>query len=144
MGDTVPFGTDAWIKRVGDECNKSEAYREAAKNWEGDIFFIVEADDHQLEPIYMYMDLYHGRCRQAFLAEDCTVVDPEFRISGPFKVWQAIAQKKIDPVKALLTRRLSLKGNMAKVMKNARAANELVNCTTRVATEFPPESSAVT
>jgi putative sterol carrier protein len=87
----------------------------------------------------MYMDLYHGQCRQAFLAEDGTVVDPEFRISGSFKVWQAIAQKKMDPVKALLTRQLSLKGNMAKVMKNARAANELVNCTTRVATEFPTD-----
>ncbi len=139
MANTVPFATDAWIKRLGDECNRSEAYREAAKNWEGDVYFIVEPEDHEQEPIYMYMDLYHGECRRAFLAEDSNVVNPEFRISGSMKVWQAIAQKKMDPVKALLTRQLSLKGNMAKIMKNARAANELVNCTTKVGTKFLDE-----
>jgi putative sterol carrier protein len=137
MANPVLFATDAWIKRLGDECNKSEAYREAAKNWEGDIYFIVEPEGYGQDPIYMYMDLYHGRCRQAFVPEDCSTVNPEFHISGSMKVWRAIAQKEMDPVKALLTRQLSLKGNMAKVMKNARAANELVNCTTRVETEFP-------
>lgn len=139
MAEAIPFATDAWIKQLRAECNKSEAYREAAKNWEGDIYFIVEPDGHRQEPIYMYMDLYHGQCRRAFLAEDCTAMDPEFRISGPMKVWQAIAQRKMDPIKALLTRQLSVKGNMSKIMRNVRAANELVNCTTRFETEFPPE-----
>ncbi len=139
MVNSVPFATDAWIKRLGDECNKSKAYREAAKNWEGDIYFIVELEGLEQEPIYMYMDLYHGQCREAFIPEDYNAMDPEFRISGSLKVWRAIAQKKMDPVKALLTRQLSLKGNMAKVMKNARAANELVNCTTMFETEFPNE-----
>ena len=137
MANAIPFATDAWIKQLGAECNKSEAYREAAKNWEGDFYFIVEPDDQVQEPIYMYMDLYHGQCRQAFLVEDATARDPEFRIRGPLHVWQAIAQRKIDPVKALLTRQLSVQGNMAKIMRNVRAANELVNCTTRVETKFP-------
>lgn len=65
------------------------------------------------------------------------MVNPEFQVSGSMKVWRAIARKEMDPIKALLTRQLSVKGNMAKVMRNARAANELVNCTTRVETEFP-------
>ena len=137
MSNSVRFATDAWIKRLGDECNKSETYREAAKNWEGDIYFIVEPDEPQQEPIYMYMDLYHGQCRDAFVPKDRNALNPEFRISGPLKVWRAIAEKKMDPVKALLTRQLSLKGNMTKIMKNARAANELVNCTTKVDTEYP-------
>lgn len=137
MANPVPFATDAWIKRLGDECNKSAAYREAAKNWEGDIYFIVEPEGCGQEPIYLYMDLYHGRCRQAFVPEDCSMVNPEFQVSGSMKVWRAIARKEMDPIKALLTRQLSVKGNMAKVMRNARAANELVNCTTRVETEFP-------
>ncbi len=137
MSNSVHFATDAWIKRLGDECNKSEAYREAAKNWEGDIYFIVEPDEPQQEPIYMYMDLYHGQCRQAFVPKDRAALTPEFTISGSMKVWRAIAEKKMDPVKALLTRQLSLKGNMTKIMKNARAANELVNCTTKVDTEYP-------
>ena len=137
MTDSIAFATDQWIKRLADECNNNKAYQEAARNWEGDIYFIVEPDDPQQEPIYMYMDLYHGRCRQAFVPEDYNTLDPEFRISGSLKVWRAIAKKQMDPMKALITRQLSVKGNMTKIMRNAKAANALVNCTTKFETEFP-------
>jgi putative sterol carrier protein len=137
MSGPIPFATDVWIKRLGDECNKSETYREAAKNWEGDVYFIVEPGGRLQKTIYMYMDLYHGECRQAFIPKDHTTLNPEFRISGPVSAWKEIAEKKIDPVKALLTRKLSLKGNMAKIMRNARAAEALVSCSTNIETEFP-------
>jgi putative sterol carrier protein len=137
MTDGIPFATDAWIKRLGEECNNSPAYYDAAKNWEGDLYLIVEPEGSLEEYVYMYIDLYHGRCRQAFVPEDYSALNPEFRISGRVSVWKELAEKKVDPMKALLTRKLSLKGNMAKAMKNIRAANELVNCTTRFKTEFP-------
>jgi len=140
MGDAIPFATDAWIKRLGDECNSSETYRQAAKNWEGDLYFIVEPEGNMKEPVYMYMDLYHGQCRNAFVAEDPTSLKPEFYISGPLSAWKQLANKKADPIKMLLTRKLSLKGNMAKVMRNARAAQALVNCSTKFKTVFPSDS----
>jgi putative sterol carrier protein len=137
MSGSIPFATDAWIRRLGEECNKSEAYREAAKNWEGDLYFIVEPEGRLQQAVYMYIDLYHGQCRQAFIPDDPANITPEFYISGPVSVWKAIAEKKLDPMKALFTRKISLKGNMTKVMKNVKAANELVNCTTKFETEFP-------
>ena len=36
------FPSDAWIKALMDDLNKSAAYAEAAKTWEGDFYFIVE------------------------------------------------------------------------------------------------------
>lgn len=132
----VPFATDAWIKQLGEECGNSQSYRHAAKNWEGDFYFIIEPDTSDQEPIYMYMDLYHGQCRAAFVDEQRNSKDPEFRISGPMRVWQAIAQKQMDPIKALLTRQLMVKGNVTKIMRNVRAAYELVNCITRFETDF--------
>ena len=139
MANGIIFATDAWIKRLGAECNSSRAYQEAAKNWEGDFLFIIEPDELQQDPSYMYMDLYHGQCRQAFLARNPAELDPEFRISGPLRIWRAIAQKEMDPIKALLTRQLKVNGNISKIMRNVRAANELVNCTTRFKTIFPSD-----
>jgi putative sterol carrier protein len=40
-------------------------------------------------------------------------------------------------MKGLMTKKLKLNGNMAKIMRAVKAANELVRCTTRVPTEFP-------
>lgn len=137
MNDAIPFATDAWIKRLGDECNKSRAYREAAKHWEGDLFFIVEPEGNLHEPVYMYIDLYHGHCRRAFVPKDYTTLNPEFTIRGPVSAWKEIADRKLDPVKALLTRKLAVKGNMAKIMRNVRAANALIDCSTQFETRFP-------
>jgi putative sterol carrier protein len=137
MTGAIPFATDAWIKRLGDECNKSKAYREAAKNWEGDLYIVVEAEGQLRETVYMYLDLYHGQCRQAFVPEDHTTLSPEFWIIGPVSVWKEVTQKHTDPIKALLTRKLCLKGNMAKIMRSARAAQALINCSARFETEFP-------
>ena len=45
--------------------------------------------------------------------------------------------KELDPIQALMTRRLKLRGNMMKIMRAPKAAAELVNCSTQVPTEFP-------
>lgn len=137
MSVAIPFATDAWIKCLGEECNRSESYREAAKNWEGDLYIIVEPEGRLVEPVYMYLDLYHGQCRQAFVPTDRAALTPEFHLIGSVSVWKAIAERRLDPMKALFTRQINLKGNMAKALKNVKAAQELVNCTTRFETEFP-------
>ena len=139
MKDAIPFATDAWIKRLGEECNRSQTYYEAARNWEGDLYFVVEPEGELTEPVYMYIDLYHGRCRQAFVPKDHTSLKPEFTISGPLSAWKQLADKKTDPIKMLLTRKLALKGNMAKVMRNVRAAHALVNCSVQFETDFPTD-----
>jgi putative sterol carrier protein len=133
----IPFATDAWVKRLGEACNQSEAYRQAAKNWEGDLYLLVEPDEALAEPVFMYLDLYHGHCRQAFVPVDPAALSPEFTISGPLRAWKQLAEDNADPIKMLITRRLKLTGNMAKVMKNVRAAHQLVQCARTVETTFP-------
>lgn len=133
----IKFATDEWIKALMEVINKSEAYAQAARNWEGDFYFIVDAGDGIEEPHYLYMDLWHGKCREAFATADPSVKDPVFRMSGPLSNWRKVIEKKLDPLQGLLTRQFKLKGDMVMIMKNVKAAQELVNCTTLVPTQFP-------
>jgi len=133
----VPFATEAWIKALQEELNKSEGYREAAKTWEGDFYFVVTAGDGIPQDVYMYMDLWHGECREAIEVGDPSAKDPAFVMSAPVDVWRKVVEKKIDPIKGLMTRQLKLKGNMMKIMKAPKAAIELVECTTRIDTDWP-------
>jgi putative sterol carrier protein len=137
MPEPVFFATDAWVERLRNEINGSESYRSAARNWEGDFFFIVQPDNNEADPVYMYLDLYHGQCRQAFVPDNPADLQPEYQVRGTLRVWRAITRQELDPIKALVTRQLTLKGNMAKVLRNVKAANELVNCATKFETEFP-------
>lgn len=136
--DKIRFATEAWLKRFHKEVNKSEAYRQAAKTWEGDFYFVIEPEGSLTEPVYLYVDLWHGESRDAFVAEDPGVKTPEFVITAPVSTWKDVIELRLDPMKGLLTKKLRLHGNMAKIMRAVKAANELVRCATRVPTEFLP------
>ncbi len=133
----IEFATDEWAKAFMEHINQSEAYAEAAKTWEGDFFFIVEADEFYPEPVQIYVDLWHGKCREAFATTDPSVKEPVFRMSGPLENWRRVIEKKLDPLQGLLTRQFKLEGDMVKIMRAVKAAQELVNCTALVPTEFP-------
>jgi putative sterol carrier protein len=135
--ENLLFASQAWIQQFHQEVNKSEAYRQAARNWEGDFYFVVEAEGTLTEPVYMYMDLWHGESRAAFIVGDPRDQVPEFVIRAPVSTWKEVIELRLDPMKGLMTKKLKLQGNMAKIMRAVKAANELVRCTTRVPTQFP-------
>jgi putative sterol carrier protein len=58
-------------------------------------------------------------------------------MSGPLENWRRVIEKKLDPLQGLLTRQFKLQGDMVKIMRAVKAAQELVNCTTLVPAEFP-------
>jgi len=133
----IKFPSDAWVKALMDDLNQSEAYAEAAKDWEGDFYFVVEPGGTLKEPVILYMDLWHGKCREAYLVTDEAAKTPAFRMTAPAATWKKVLIKQLDPIMGLMTGQLKLKGNMAMVMKNVKAAKELVESCTRVPTEFP-------
>lgn len=134
------FPSSEWVEALKEAINNSEDYRSAAKTWEGDFFFVIEPDATTTltEPVTLYMDLWHGECRDAYVVENpAEHKQPEFVISAPFAVWKQVVTAELDPIQALMTRKLKLKGNLMKIMRSVKAANELVRCCTMVPTEFP-------
>jgi len=140
MSELYEFGSEAWLNQLKDQLNQSETYAEAAKNWEGDLYFIIETRGSRLsEEIYLYMDLWHGQCRQVAIATSSDQFSPEFTFTGNVKTFKQIIDDGLDPMKAIMTRKLKLQGNMAKIMRNVKAANQLVHCCTMIPTSFPLE-----
>ena len=132
----IPFPSDAWVKAIMANLNASAAYQQAAEKWEGDFCFVIEPGGSLEKTVILYMDLWHGNCRDAYEVNG-TVPTPAFRLSGPAVIWKKVMTKKLDPIQAMMTGQLKLSGNMVMVMKNVRAAKELVEACTRIPTEFP-------
>lgn len=133
----IKFPSDAWIKALMEKLNESETYQDAARNWEGDFYFVVQKSPGVPQDAYLYMDLWHGKCRDAYEVSDPGQKKPEFTINAPLPTWKKVLNKKLDPIQGLVTRQLKLQGNLMKVMKAPKAAVELVNCATQVDTEWP-------
>jgi len=131
------FPSDEWIKALMEVLNDNEAYHKSAAKWEGDFYFIVEPGPGVVEPVALYIDLWHGQARSAGKVDSADEKNPEFIIRAPVNTWRRVIEKKLDPIQGMITGQLKLKGTMSKIMRFPRAASELVNCATKVPTEFP-------
>jgi putative sterol carrier protein len=133
----ILFGSQEWVDALKKTLETSQAYKEAAKNWEGDLYIIVEPDASYKNRHILYLDLWHGECRETGVIADENEKSPKYRIFGPFTNMKQILDKKVDPVQSMMTGKIKVKGDMAQIMKMPRAAVELVNCMTAFETVFP-------
>lgn len=117
--------------------DQGKAYHKAAKKWEGDFIFVVESDETYDDTTYFYVDLWHGKCREARLITDTdNLPNAEFQYKGTFSNWIKLIDGKIDPIKGIMMRKFKLIGNKAKVMRATKAAKELVAIAQKIETDF--------
>ena len=132
---------EAYIKSINDNPN----YRASASWWEGDFLFIVEPSGNLDKEVKMFVGLYKGDCTGGKIlspGEEHVVLKPgsdpvplkegeppavEFVFSGTYDNWLKVLKKELDPIQGLMAGKFKLVGNMAKVMRATKAAQELVN-----------------
>jgi putative sterol carrier protein len=134
------FPSAEWVAAFKDAINANESYRKSAAKWEGDFYFIISPKGPIKEPFVMYLDLWHGECREAHRVTDMDALKPEFVIEGTLAVYKQIFDKKLDPIRALVSRKLKLRGNLSKIMRAVKATLDLVNSAASVDTVYPDES----
>ncbi len=132
------FGSEAFIQEFKNVVNENKAYEDAARDWEGDFLFVIGPDGPLTTEIVYYVDLYHGKCRDARLLP-ARERKTSFIYEGPLRSWVKLLGKQLDPIGSIMLGRFRLHGNLAKILRYTRAAKELVNSVSAVPTEFPPE-----
>jgi len=138
------FATDEWAQAFRAEIEGSAAYRKAGAGWKhGPIAFVVRAAPQVGVPdsIALWLDLEAGRCRSARLVPMSEAARAPFCVEGAYADWKAVVRRQLDPVKAIVTRRLALRGSMFTLLRYVPAAMELVGCALRVPAEFADEIS---
>lgn len=131
------FPSDEWVIEYSEKLNSNQNYADAGKTWEGDILFVVKPESEQGGENYIYLDLYHGKCRAArYIHPGEEVPNAQFRYIGSYGNWQRLIKKEIDPIQGILTGKFKLEGSMMKIMRYTKAAKEMVNTASDVKTEF--------
>ncbi len=138
----VLFPSEAWLKEYVEKINSSKEYEEAAGTWEGDLAYVFEAEPDKGVPedVWSWMDLWHGKCRDARFG--VTVDEGEkskFIIRAPYSRWKEVINKELDPVKGMMQGKLKLKGDLPTIVRYVKASNELVTLAGQVPTEFVDE-----
>ncbi len=130
------FLSDKWLKECVKTLRDSEDFKNDAGTFKGDFVFIFEADDGLDVTKRLYLSINRGDCREAFFLNGGPAPDADYRISAPYSLWTKIITGEQDPLNALRSRHVKVKGNMLRIMMNLGAATALVRTLSEVPIEF--------
>lgn len=130
----VKFPSNEWIKKFKDELNKNHSYMDAAKKWEGDFLFIISPDDELKNEVIFYIDLWHGKCRDACMVNNKKKA--AFIFKGPYSNWKKVIKKELDPLRGLIRGMFTLDGDSKLILDQVKAAQELVNTANKISVDF--------
>jgi putative sterol carrier protein len=131
------FPSEEWLKGLEAKLNTDERYGEIARNWEGDLFFFIEPEGNLKEQLTFYLDLWHGKCRKVeFKPSPEAYPQPGFIFTSSYKNITAILTGRLNPMTAMMTSKLKVKGSMGYMMRNVPTVLDFVRCAQEVTTEI--------
>jgi putative sterol carrier protein len=131
------FPSEEWLQGLQAKLNSDTRYHEIAKNWEGDLFFFIEPEGNLKERLTFYLDLWHGACRKVeYMPAADSHPSPTFTLSASYKDITSILTGKLNPMTAMMTSRLKVKGSMGYMMRNVPTVLDFVRVAQEVTTEI--------
>jgi putative sterol carrier protein len=101
------FPSAGWVADLERQINSDEEYANVASTWEGDLNFVIENIPGLDTPMVIYVDLWHGKCRDARFADLASAPDARFKINAPLANWKRVIQQN-GPIPAMVSGQLKV------------------------------------
>lgn len=129
------FPSEEWLESLREHLNTDEEYARIARKWEGDLVFDITPSGALKERNLIYLDLWHGQCRNAYFLNREDQEKPAFILQATFDTFVRVLTGKLDPMQAMMTRKLRVKGSMGYIMRNVPTVLKFVSCAQDVTDE---------
>lgn len=134
---TVTFPSYEWLEILQAKLNEDARYNQIARNWEGDLFFDIQPAGTLTQPVGMYLDLWHGKCRTVeYQADPGKHAGVKFILRSPYNNFTSILLGKLDPMTAMMTNKLKVDGSLGYMMRNVPTVLDFVRCCREITTEI--------
>lgn len=131
------FPSQEWIEGLAKKLNEDAKYGNIAQNWEGDLAIIIEPRPMN-EPLIAYFDLWHGKCRDARFLQNLEGLSPAFVLTASYENIAKILMGEMNPMQAMMIRKLHVQGSMAYMMRNVPTVLDFVRCAREATSELLP------
>jgi len=130
---TAIFPSEEWLKGLETKLNSDQRYGEIARRWEGDLFFFIEPEGSLKEQLTLYLDLWHGKCRNVeYQPPPQSYPNPTFTLTATYANITAILAGNLNAVTAMMTSKLKIKGSLSYMMRNVPTVLDFVRCAQEV------------
>ena len=114
----------------------------AGEGWHGDFGAVTEPEGALKKPFTVYVVPRGGRIeRFSVLADpdDLDEIEPVYVARAPYSVWKGLLKGTLDPVEAVLKRRIALKGDVQPLIERMKYKGIADRVLAAVKTEFIDE-----
>lgn len=138
----VLYPSDGWIKELDRICNDDPEFKVAAGAFAGKFVFQIEEEPDKLdETVFLSIQVKDGvssGARALSSLDECP--DADYIVAGKYTAWKNIVQAKLEPLRAIMTRKLKLvKGSQLKILKEVKLTLKIMNNCAKVDAEYPDE-----
>ncbi|HMK72153.1 MAG TPA: SCP2 sterol-binding domain-containing protein [Myxococcaceae bacterium] len=110
------FPSRAWCEEALRLLETDPETRRAGEGWTADFGVVVDAEPGKLErPFVVYVRPVNGRVERWSVhpdPDDLDELDPVYRIRAPYSVWKGVLLGTVDPIEAVLRRRVEVQGDI--------------------------------
>jgi putative sterol carrier protein len=126
--------SEEWTKTLGEKLNSGKDFLSAAQDLSWSVVLSVTEDSPEKS---IFINFENGKCKSAGDASPADLESTEFIIAASKNSWENLLTGKLDPMMAVMTKKLELKkGNIGGLMKYIEAAKELFKSAKQITTEF--------
>ncbi len=137
------FPSKEWCEEAVRLANADPEAIEAGEGWEGDFGAVIEAEPGKLPKHFVVHCVPKGglitKLKVLPDADDLEEIEPAYLARAPYSVWKALLKGEMDPVEAVLRRRISFKGDMQPLVERMRYKGIADRLLARIDTVFMDE-----
>ena len=125
--------SEEWINIFAEKINSNKEYASSAQDWTWSVVLSMKAEYEK----NVFLNLQNGKCINAQIASTLDLNNAEFIIYASSETWQKILSGNLDPMMAVMTKKLELKkGNVGLLLQHVDSAKELLKSASQIPTEF--------
>ena len=130
----MKFGSMEYMEEVKRRSNADEEYQRLAKDESDSYLMIVKAEPDKGIPGTLTIGYAadHGVITEVWIGERET----DFVLQGSYGVWVRILTGQLDPNKAMMMRKLKVRGNLLQLLRTADATIRWLQVLQTIPTEF--------
>jgi len=127
----VLYPSQEWCDAWKDAMNNSEAVRENGKNWgadfNGNFVFEIAPGGGLDKTTYLYLEAKAGLCSVARVVDSPIGLDPGFHVTGDYPAFKNVVRGDKDFIEGVVRGLFKVKGDMSKIMRNAKFVRAVAN-----------------
>jgi putative sterol carrier protein len=127
----VLYPSQEWCNEWKESMNKDSAVKETGKKWgvgfNGSFVFELTPGGGLQETKYVFVETAEGQCSDCRLIDNPSSVNPGFYTTGSYADYKPVVKGEKDFIEGVVRGTFKLKGDMSKIMRNAKFIRAIAN-----------------